>query len=213
MNPIKHLIRNWTSNQHRDWWSKRKIDWKKDYLDTWNHPHRQVIASALGNLNWVSLWEIGCGPGPNLVQVIKRYPNRQVGGSDINPEAIEMARSIFQGGHFEVCPNEDIMGSDGFTDIILADRTLMYTSWLKIDKVIKEMKRSARQGVLIIEYDTESWRDKLKLWLSSGLYAHDYHKILTKNGFYDIVRYKMPILEGADWPQKKMLNLIYAKTI
>jgi len=213
MKLFNHFKRNWTSKQHQGWWEHRKIDWNKEYLSTWNHLHRQIIAAMLAEKDWISLWELGCGPGPNLIQIIKKFPNRQVGGSDINPEAIEIAGKLFQGGHFEVCPNHDIMGSDNFTDIMLADRTLMYSGPLMIKKVIKEIKRCTRQGVIIVEYDTESLWEQLKFLFSSGMYAHNYEKLLKKEGFYDIVKYRMPIMEGADWPQKKMLKIIYGKCV
>lgn len=208
---LNHFVRCWTTKQHQNWWKNRKVDWMKEYVSTWNHPHRQFISEILTQLPWQSIYEMGCGPGPNLVQIIKKFPQNMVGGSDINADAIKVAKSILQGAPLDVCPHDNIMASDKFTDLVLTDRTLMYVSFFKIKKVIKEMKRVCRTGVIIVEYHTDSWWEKVLLFLSSGMYAHNYGKLLRKEGFYDMVKVNMPILKDSDRAQRKLLKLIFAK--
>ena len=120
------FYRNYTTNQHKKWWKNRSIDWQKDYLDTWNHPHRGLIVSVLKKLSWLSLIEIGCGSGANLMRILKEIPGIQVGGVDINEDAIKLATESFKGALLKVGSADDIMLSDNSCDIILSDMLLIY---------------------------------------------------------------------------------------
>ncbi len=198
------------TKDHSRYWKEREIDWETEYLSTWNHPHRNLLSAILGQMGWLSLFEVGCGPGPNLVNIVKHHPNKQVGGMDINPEAIEVAKRNFKGAVLKVGSVEDIMMSDNSTDIVLSDMCLIYVD--KPDKAIKEIKRVARKFVVLCELHTESWVGKMKLKWSSGYNAHNYSKLLERHGFYDINIIKIP---DESWPggnpQKDYGFIIIAK--
>ena len=191
------FVRNYTTRQWSDWWAARKIDWRKQYLETWNHPHRNMISAILERVQWMSLLEMGCGPGANLVNIVKRFPKKQVGGIDVNPEAIAMAAEVFHGAFLKVGSVEDIMMSDNSSDICLTDMCLIYVGPRKIDQVITEIKRVARNYVVFCEFHSESWWARMKLRFSSGLYAYNYRSLLEHHGFYDINLIKMP---DSAWP-------------
>jgi ubiquinone/menaquinone biosynthesis C-methylase UbiE len=199
--------RSWST-----WWKHRKIDWKKDYLSTWNHPHRSVVVGALRLFKWLSLMEIGCGGGANLVKIIKEFPGRQIGGIDISPSAIALCQEAIHGGVFKVGSGDDVMLSDKSTDVILSDMMLIYVGPLKIRKYLLEMKRLARNYVVLCEFHSTSIRQRLLLKLTSGYNAYDYRTLLTKMGFYDILEYK---LKEEDWPggnpQKTFAYIIIAR--
>ena len=96
MNLIKKLPfwRRYTTNQNCDYWANRKFGWR-EYLETADHPHRHFITNILKQMKWMSLLEIGCGSGPNLVNITKNIGGKQLGGIDINPEAINVANESF----------------------------------------------------------------------------------------------------------------------
>lgn len=204
-----------TTKEHEKYWKERKIDWNKDYLKTWNHPHRYMISAILELFPWISLFEMGCGPGPNLLNILLSFKERkkiQIGGIDINPEAIELAKETFGGGVFKVGSAEDVMFSDDAADVILTDMLLIYVGWFKINKYLKEIKRLARNHIILCEFHHKSWWQRLKLKLTSGYNAYNYIKRLRKHGFYDIYMVKIP--ESA-WPggepQKTFGYIIWAK--
>lgn len=199
-----------TTQEHSKYWRERKIDWKQAYLDTWNHPHRQYIVDFLKSISWVSLFEIGCGAGANIMKILKEIPGKQMGGIDINPDAIELCQKTFKGGHFKVGTAEDMLMSDKSTDIVLSDMALIYVDSRKIDKYIKEIIRVTRNYVLFCEFHSDSWWERLKIKATSGYSAYDYRKLLQKHGFYDIFIYRLP-LEA--WPGAKdqIRHLILAK--
>lgn len=196
--------RNYTTSQWSSWWQNRKIDWGESYLSTWNHPHRHMITSVLKTFEWQSLLEVGCGAGANLMNIIKCIGKKQLGGIDINADAIEMAQKSFNGAFFKVSSVEDMMMSDSSVDVVLSDMTLIYVGPRKINKVIKEIKRVARLRVVLCEFHMESWFQRIMMRLKSGYNAYDYVKLLEKHGFHDVIRYKIPkeAWPGGGWQEK-----------
>lgn len=201
-----------TTKDHLEYWQNRKIDWDASYLQTWNHPHRYLITHVLKSFNWYSLFEIGCGAGANLVNIVKQIPERQVGGIDINADAIALAEQTFKGGSFKVGDALDIMMSDKGTDVLLSDMCLIYAGPKKIHEYIKEIKRVTRNRVLFCEFHHESLWKRWWLRLRTGYNAYDYKKLLKKHGFYDIQVWKIP---EESWPggnpQKTFGYIILAK--
>lgn len=198
-----------TSKTHKKYWQERKIDWNEHYTATWNHPHRFMISNILKNLSWHSLFEIGCASGPNLINILKHFPNVIVGGSDISADAIEEAKKSFNGASLKVGGVEDIMMSDNSIDIILSDMTLIYVS--DINKALKEMKRVARNYVVLCELHSTSWFDRIKMRFTSGYYVYNYKKLLTKHGFHDITLIKIPTEVWDGVPQKPYGYIIVAR--
>lgn len=208
-----------STNWHKKYWQNRKIDWAKSYTATWNHPHRVLIRKVLSTFNWLSLIEIGCGSGANLIGIVKAFPDRQLGGIDVNPDAIKLVQETFKGGLFKVGSADDIMLSDSATDVIISDMCLIYVGPRKIDEYIEEVKRVARRYVIFCEFHSDSWWNRMALRFNSGYYAYNYDKLLKKHGYYDIIKYK---LRESDWPdengighepQKTFAYLIKAKII
>lgn len=190
--------------KHQKYWVNRKIDWQAHY-GNWNHPHRFMITKILMGLSWLSLMEIGCAAGANLMNIVKHIPGRQVGGIDINPDAIEAAKKNFIGNHelFKVGSADNIMMSDKSTDVTLSDMTLIYASPWGIGRYILEIKRITRKYVVICEFHSEKWWERWWAFLRTGYGVYDYEKLLKKHGFYDIVKYKIPVeLWGKDLNQK-----------
>ena len=185
--------KDWTK-----WWENREMNWEKDYSATWNHPHRNIISQFLHLIPWMSLLEVGCGSGPNLINILKTHKGKQVGGIDPSESAIVAAQKNFQNGVFNVGSGDDIFMSDSSVDVILTDMVLIYVSPKDIERYLNEMKRVAREYVILCELHHDSWIQRLKLKrFGRGYNAHNYRKLLDKLGFYDIMDYK---LKEEDWP-------------
>lgn len=204
-----------TTNQHKKYWQERKINWQTDYLDTWEHPHRGLIIYVLSSFHWFSLWEVGCGGGANLMRIIKtkELQGRQLGGSDINEEAIELCRKTFVGGKFHVESSEDLMLSDKSVDVVLSDASLIYIGPRKINKVMSELTRIVRNRIVLCEFHSTSlWKRWWFRW-KTGYNAYNYQELLEKNGCYDIQIYKIPKETWPGFPWETMGHIIVAKTI
>lgn len=196
---------NFLTSNRKKFWAERKINWEEQYLSTWNHPHRALIISALKSFHWISLWEVGCGAGANLVRIVREFDPRespkQLGGSDINPDAIAVASKALVGARFKVESPENILLSDSATDVVLSDACLIYIDPFKIKKAIKEMVRISRGHILLCEFHGKNLWERWLLRLRTGYNAYDYEKLLTDAGCYDIQIIKMPpqLWEGFPW--------------
>lgn len=181
-----------TTKKHTEYWQNRKIDWKTQYLDTWDHPHRSLIVWMLKSINFFSLWEVGCGPGANLKKILTEFKNVQLGGSDVNPEAIKLAEETFKGGVFHVESGDDLLMSDNSVDVILSDACLIYVSPFKIKKYLKEFHRVARTNIVLCELHSINWLTRTLYWWKRGYFVHNYKKLLEQIGFYDVQMIKIP---------------------
>ena len=201
-----------TTSQHKRFWERRKIDWSAHYTATWDHPHRTLIMYALQSFPWVSLWEVGCGSGPNLVRIIKHgFQGRQLGGSDVNSDAIETARKTFKGGKFHCESSEDMLLSDRAVDVMLSDAHLIYIGPFKIKKVLGEMIRITRNNLVLCEFHSTSWLKRWLFRLKTGYNAYDYRKLLEELGCYDIKIVKIPKEFWPGEPWEKMGHIISCK--
>lgn len=198
---------------HEKYWKERKIDWDAHYLSTWNHPHRHLISEVLGTFYWVSLIELGVGGGANLKNILTYFKGKkysQVGGTDINPDAIAFCQKTFNHGVFQVCSLDDLHLSDKASDVSLTDMSLIYIGPTKINKVLNEMKRITRNSILLCEFHSTKWWERLYVKLKTGYNTYNYKQLLEAQGFYDIITYKLP---AKVWPgglQEKYGYLIKA---
>lgn len=200
MKLIKKFYRNYSTNGLSKYWLKDRFDEKYwlDYLNTWNHPHRLYLVSILKNLPFIALFEVGCGSGPNIKTIINYLPGKTLGGVDINPKAIEIANKTFKGGHFRVASGDNIIMTDKSTDVILSDMCLIYVGPRKIKDYLKEMKRIARNHIVLHEYHEKNWWRRQWLRIFSGRHSYNYKKLLNKLGYYDIMTIKMPKFDKED---------------
>ena len=135
---------------------------------------------------------IGAGAGANLRRIIEEIPGRQLGGSDVNEEAVKFMEKTFVGGMFHVESGDDILMSDKSIDIVLSDMVLIYVSPLKIREYLKEMKRVTRNNIILCEFHSESLWKRIMAYLKTGYFVHDYKKLLRKAGFYEVYTQHIP---------------------
>lgn len=206
------MFRLFSTKHHSDWWTGRQINWATDYLSTWDHPHRKYLLSKLRELSFRSVFEIGSGPGANLLQITKHLPGVAVGGCDVNPEAIKLAQETFgPSSLFVVSSADELMMSDQSCDLGLSDMTLIYVDPLHIKKYLKELVRISRRNIVLVEFYHPSFWKRLKMTLA-GRYTHNYPSLLESLGCVDIQTHKMP---SVLWPGAKDNDyryLIMAKT-
>lgn len=195
-----------------EWWKNRKIDWGEHYMNP-NHPHRTLLVEVLKRIPWYSLMEVGCGAGANLVTIVKNIQGRQVGGVDVNPDAIAFAQTQLTNAVLKVNPADDIMMSDQCMDVLLSDMTMIYINPSKIDRHLEEFKRVARSYVVLCELGSTSWWQRFVIKWKEGYNAYDWKRLLEKHDYYDIQLYKIP---PEMWPesdlQQKYGYIIVART-
>ena len=198
-----------TTEEHTKYWSERKIDWVKSYLELWNHPHRNYLSYRCSLFPWQSMIEVGCASGPNLFHFIKRFPGRDIGGVDVSKDAIDVARQVLDIAKLsmpsriafaEVCSGDNIFIGDQCTDLVLTDMMLIYVDPFKIKGYLKEFKRIGRKKLVFYEFYSPRLWDRLKM-MWRGYYAHNYPKLLKELGFDDIIINKLP---PESWPESEL---------
>ena len=209
-----------TTKDHSKYWRERHINWNDHYTATWTHPHRQTIIDKLKTWKWVSVIEVGCASGPNLIRIIKEFPRADVGGVDINPDAVATARQVFaeifkgsiRSAWFKVNSADNIGISDDATDIVLSDMSLIYVGRKDIKKTLLEMKRITRNRIMLMEFHNTSWWKRLVFKLKTGYNAYSYKELLDELGFHNITVEKLPPeLWDNHEPQKTMAHLVTAQ--
>lgn len=194
-----------TTKRHKEFWSNRQINWEQDYLladGALNHPHRQMILDTLASLRWRSIVEVGMGAGANLVRIKQQWPSAIVGGCDINRDAVIVAGKYLKDARYlDVADPRDIFLSDGTIDVTLSDACLIYMGPTQIRKALKEMRRVAIRYLVLCEFHSESWWERMKLRWQTGYNAYDYKKLLEELGFFNIKITKIPkeVWPGTPW--------------
>ncbi len=204
---MKGLLK--TTNWQRKYWKERKIDWQQAYF-TPDHPHRQLIISALKQFGFFkSVLELGCAAGANIYKIKQNFPHVDVGGIDWSADAIETAKKFLpRATVLQVGEAQDIYISSGGADIILTDMCLIYLSGKDFRKALREFKRVARVGLVLCEFHRESWFERLGVKILTGYNSYDYRKELTRAGFHQIEITPLTIQDWPDTEKEKGLRCI-----
>jgi ubiquinone/menaquinone biosynthesis C-methylase UbiE len=139
-----------------------KPDWTDGYINSFSHPHRQLLIKKISaNAPFMDVLEIGCATGPNLYLLVKRFPNVNFAGIDINPKAIRDGKTFFkrQGIHNVVLFVEKAdklwRFSDKSFDVVFTDAVLMCIGSDQIQKVAYEMQRISKKTIIMVEHHSD----------------------------------------------------------
>ncbi|MEW6620595.1 MAG: methyltransferase domain-containing protein [bacterium] len=164
------------------YWRSRKRTWAKACISSESllHPHRKFLIERIDLYSpFESLIEIGCGAGPNLYLIAKRFPKVKLYGIDINKNAVEVGRNFFAAEGINsvslgVGKSENLCSfSDKSIDLALTDAVLIYIAPDKIEKVIKQLVRVVRKTLIFVE-----WHSNSQTSIYNDHWAHNYKNIL-----------------------------------
>jgi len=153
----RHLRRgnDWNDTKHPG----DDDEWVKSYWDSRDHSHRQFLLEHITKFSPVSsVLEIGCNCGPNLYLLARKFPDSQIVGIDINPEAVRKGNEWFaQEGIKNIrllVGKADELGQfkDRSFDVVFTDAVLIYVGPDKIKEVVKGMLRITRRALIFFEW-------------------------------------------------------------
>ena len=184
----RHLRKgsDWDDTKHRG----ENDEWVLGYWDSRNHSHRPFLLEKIAAFYpFNSILEIGCNCGPNLHLLAGKFPDVEIAGIDINPEAIEKGKQLFTSeGISNVSLSvgkADLLEQfpDKSFDIVLTDAVLIYIGPDKIKKVLREMLRVTRRALILLErhrFEADG-KDPQGLGIySQGLWIRDYVALLKQ---------------------------------
>lgn len=179
----------------RDWYYNTD-NWITDYRASVEHPHRKLIINALqGLVPFESLLEGGCNCGPNLRLIKQKFPTVKLAGVDINENAVREAQNSLPDADIEVGNIEKgFPFEDKSFDIALVDAVLIYVGPEKIGKVMSELDRVARKGIILVEWDSNSPLGEVKEYH----WTRDYKRLLEELEF-KVRKIKIP---PEAWPTR-----------
>lgn len=143
------------------------------YLDLRNVTHLVVNTIERYCDRKMSILEIGCGTGRNLVG-LKRAGFNNISGIEISPKAVEIGRAYFHEYRdisVIIAPVEDVAESLPDYDVIYTQGCLMHLPY-ELDWVIEKIKRQANYLILTNEgeprYSEHVWARNYKEYITSG---------------------------------------------
>jgi SAM-dependent methyltransferase len=188
--------------------------WSREYIGSTNHPHREQIINAISSFApLVSMLEIGCNSGPNLMLLAQRFPDAIIYGVDINKQAIRTGKKMLEAQNIKnielfTCKADALdWVADKSMDVVFTDAVLMFIGTDKIRKIITEMGRIFRKALVCNEYHSVS---PPKGNYDGGTWVHDYQCLIKtcipslKN--IEIVR---STFSGGDWDKYGALIKVY----
>lgn len=174
-----------TSAEERRW-AGRTIG--EGYWNNIEHPSKHFLVERIAAFSpFSSILEVGCASGPNLYLLAKRFPQAEIVGIDINSEAIDYGNAQFKREGISNVKlsigKADELGEyqDRSFDIVFTNGLLLCIGPDKIKKVIMDMIRIARKGLILMEwhcFEPESKCNSRDVYV--GYWVRDYVALLKE---------------------------------
>lgn len=139
------------------YWKQRKITDEdvKRMEENYMHSHRLKLLEIVRHLKPKSVLEVGCGIGLNLQHIKSELSETRLSGIDINKYLIMEAVKKLKDAQLVVGDIQDLPFKDNSFDLVISDATLIYINNKDIKNIIKEMKRVAKQNIVLVEFQDE----------------------------------------------------------
>jgi len=158
---LKHLISLMVRTRIEEIsWANKKGEAVKNAFTNLNHPHRKFLVDEISKFcPFDNVLEIGCGYGPNLYFLGKKFPDANFVGIDINPLFVREGNKWLKKERLvnvRLCHSK----ADNLTkfkdrtfDIVFTDAVLMYIGKDKIKQIIENMLRISKKALVFLEQD------------------------------------------------------------
>lgn len=186
-------------------YSKEMKKMEKLYLgfSSLEHPHRPFLIDEISSFQPRDILEIGCGYGPNLFWLSKKFPNAKIRGIDINPKIIKEGKKFLKD-----IPNVNLVvinaneinyfGENSF-DIVFSDAALMYVNPSEIKEVIQKMIWVAKKAVILVDWHSE---EPEKYNSHIGNWTRNYRELFGNKVHLTKIKEEM-------WPNKDWIKFGY----
>ncbi len=181
------------------WWPKTHNNWRvaERMWDTWREEHRGMLCELLTALPpFTSLYEVGCGSGPNLRLLQLQQPELRLGGGDSCRVMAQYATH-----HLGIpidhatLPQEAPTGS---WDLVLSFYSLAYISVRSVIETLGRMRDGCVKALFLVEPTAHVAPHEEQGWLWSGPNGlkvpdavHDYDRMLAMTGWKPTLRWQI----------------------
>src|SRR5688572_22982158 len=161
--------------------------------DSWQAEHRQSVIQAIARLDVHSVYEIGCGAGPNLRLLRERYPKMLLTGGELHKGHREFANQHFPVEHLEL---PEI--PKGTYDCILSLYTLAYVE--NVAPVLRGLYDNGNKYLVLIEPSAHAhpfWAAGFYEGHALPSFVHDYRTLGEQAGWRTLWRWPItPHIQG-----------------
>lgn len=139
--------------QAKIWESKNTAE---HYWSAEKHKNRRKwFVETLEKFRFGSIYEIGCNSGRNLWEIKKAYPDKLVGGIDINKKAIDFAKKKMPYGIFYTGNIHEMSTEDKY-DVIFTSGVLLHIPPKDVKSILNRCIQKANKYILHMETNGES---------------------------------------------------------
>jgi len=181
------------------------------WIESWNSKdsgHRPFLIERIAGFSpFSSVLEIGCGVGPNLYMLGKKFPDTIIREIDINPLAVKLGNELLakegiSNASISIGRVEELSELDDKNfDIVFTDAVLLLIGRNQIYGVVKEIIRISRKGLVFLEWHDYDQRFKDTHGLgvfTLGRWARDYVSLIK--GFVSEEQIHFSKLPEGLWP-------------
>ena len=205
------LVIRWRGTSYfESMWRRRGVQKVREGFSNLNHPHRAWLLEHVASFwPFESVLEVGCGYGPNLELLARRFPGVQAWGIDINPNSVAEGNRLaavagLRGVRLILGKADDLSAfGDRSVDVAFTDAVLYLVGPDKIEKALSEMRRVARRGLLLLELHRKGLRGDV---LTPSGWVRDYRRFFSGASVKVV---KMPCeLRGEPWQSMGYLIIV-----
>jgi len=123
-----------------------------------------------------------------------KFPECELHGFDISPEAVKQARVNLPKGNFQVADMFMELPYKKEFDLVITNAVLIYADTDRIESVLREIKRVGK-SFIFVEFNAD------KDQVVDGYYVYNYPKLLEEIGFKNIKIEKITNWEESNWKE------------
>lgn len=188
---VEHYVEWW--QQTHDTHEAAQTMW-----DSAGMPHRDHLVGAVGLLQPVtSLYEVGCGSGPNLRRLRTAYPDLRLGGSE---PCDGLATWVEE--HLGIHPDRTVLPTSPGSgwDVIVSCYVLAYLDEPTVAQALRALHQTRPRALIVVEPDggfgLGQWVNRETGEMFQPVWVHDYLKLLSVTGWAVEWRWPFPRVES-----------------
>jgi SAM-dependent methyltransferase len=176
------------------YWRDTEHDPQKMW-DSWQAEHRQSVIQAIARLDVHSVYEIGCGAGPNLRLLRERYPKMLLAGGELSRRHQEFANQHFPVDNLQLPVLPPLLGK---FDCVLSMYAMAYIE--DVPAVLRGLYEQGVKYMVIVEPSSRAfpfWDSGFYEGHAMGCYVHDYKTLAEQAGWRVLWRWPItPHIQG-----------------
>ena len=183
------MLRARLTDSRARYWSQQGEEEIRKTWEARHAPNNRYLWQALGNLDFVSLLELGSNCGNRLAVISAARPEARLAGIDINRLAVSLgnrwlAEEKIRNARLCWGRIEDLSpyGDQSF-DVVFSWAALMYVRPARILSALRDILRVCRKAVVLIEMQNGSkGEDRRGVYCAPGNWKRDYVGLLEEAG-------------------------------